>query len=59
MTGPHSPNISNKYMVTIRNKLDSLQETSKRHILNDEYENFVITEIEAAATKQRDKCRLP
>ena len=41
--------ISNKYMVTARNKFDILQEISERHTLNKEYENFVTTHIEATA----------
>ena len=28
-------------MVTERNKFNTFQETSERHTLNDEYENFV------------------
>ena len=50
-------------MVTVRNKFNTHQETFERHTLNDEYENFVTTHIEAAAkctpTKPRAKCRVP
>ena len=48
-------------MVTVRNKFDTLQETSERYIPNDEYEKFVTTYIEAAEympTKPRAKCRV-
>ena len=54
--------ISYKYMVNVRNKFDTLQETSERYTLNDEYENFITTRIEAAVecipTKPRAKCRV-
>ena len=48
----------------VRNKFDTLQETSERHTLNHKYENFVTNRIEAAAaectpTKPRAKCRVP
>ena len=50
-------------MLKVRNKFDTLQETSKRYTLNDKYENFVMANIEAAAgcipTKPRPKCRVP
>ena len=50
-------------MVSIRNKFDTLQETSERHIPNGEYENFVTTHLEAAVecilTKPRAKCIVP
>ena len=50
-------------MVTGRYKFDTLQETSERHILNDDYENFVTGHIEAAAdwiiTKPSAKFRVP
>ena len=40
-----------------------MQETSKRHTPNYEYENFVLTHIEIATecipTKPRTKCRVP
>ena len=32
-------------MLTVRNKFDTLQETSKRHTLNDKYENLVTARI--------------
>ena len=41
--------ICNKYMVTIRNKFDPLQETSERHTPNDKYENFVSAYLKATA----------
>ena len=60
ITGPHLPIvISNKYTITIRNKFDTLQETSKRHTSNNDYQNFVTAHIEVAAecisTKLRAK----
>ena len=51
--------ISNQYTVTEINKFDTPQETSERYIPQDEYENFVTTQMEAAAecipTKPRVK----
>ena len=41
--------ICNKYMVTVRNKFDSLQEISETYTPNDEYENFITAHVEAAA----------
>ena len=50
-------------MLTVKNKFDTLQETSKRHTSNDGYESFVPISIEAAAegilTQPRTKCRVP
>ena len=54
--------ISNKFMITVRNKFDTLQEISERHAPNDEYENFVTAHLEAAEcipTKPRVKCKTP
>ena len=55
--------ISNEYTVTVRNKFDTPQEISGTHTPNDEYENFVIAHMEAAAesipTKPRDVCKVP
>ena len=55
--------IRDKYTLTLRNEFDSLQEKTKTHTPNDEYENFVNTHLEAAAeyipTKQRTKSRVP
>ena len=36
-------------MVPIKNMFDTIHETSERHTLNDKYENFVTTHLEAAA----------
>ena len=51
--------ISNKYRVS--QKFDTFQEISKTHTPNDEYENFVIAHMEAAAeciaTKPNAKCK--
>ena len=45
------------------NQFHTLQETYKRHIPNDEGENFVFAHLKAAAecilTKQGAKCRVP
>ena len=53
--------ISNKYAVTVRNKFHTLQETSERHTLNDEYKIFFTAHIKVAVkciqTKPRAKCR--
>ena len=35
-------------MTTVRNKFDSLQETSETHTSNDEYENFVTSYLGVA-----------
>ena len=55
--------VRNHYTVTVRNKFDSLQETSERLTLNDEYENNVTAPIEIAAecipAKPKVKCRIP
>ena len=49
-------------MIIVRNKFNTLQDTSERHTLNGEYENFVTTHIEEAAiyipTKPKAKCRI-
>ena len=61
-SSPTNSDIRNHYMVTVRNKFDTLQETSEKHTPNDEYENFVTTHMEAAAecipAKPRAKCRV-
>ena len=53
--------IRHKYVLTLRNKFDALQETVT-HTPNEEYENFVNAHLEAAAefipTKQRTKPRV-
>ena len=47
----------------LRNNFDAQQEKSETHTPNDEYENFVNAQLEAAAecipTKQRAKPRVP
>ena len=40
--------IRNQYTLTVRNKFDTIQETSASHTLNDKYENFVTSHKEAA-----------
>ena len=50
-------------MLSVRNKIDTLQEKSKKYTLNKEYENFITAFIEAAAesipTKPKTKYRVP
>ena len=59
----NNKNIRDKYVIALRNKFDALQEKTKTHTPNDEYENFVNTHLEAAAkyipTKHRTKSRVP
>ena len=59
----NNKNISDKYMLTLNNKFDAFQEISETLTLNDQYENFVSEDIEAAAecipTKLRAKHRIP
>ena len=49
--------IRDKYALALRNKYDALQEKTKTHTLNEEYENFVYANLEAAMefipTKQK------
>ena len=55
--------ITDKYTLALRNKYDALQEQKNTHNPNEEYENFVNTQLEVAAefipTKQRTKYRVP
>ena len=55
--------ICNKYTVTVKNQSDTLQEISKRHTLNDEYENILNAHIEAATEcipiKPKAKWKVP
>ena len=50
-------------MVTVRNKVDIIQETSESHTMNDKYENFVTIDLKETAQwmppKPRAKCRVP
>ena len=50
-------------MVTAKNKVNTFQKTSERHIPNDKYEGFVIYHIEIAAKciliKPKAKCWVP
>ena len=50
-------------MLALKNKYDALQEKTKTHTPNEEYENFVNAHLEAAVefipTKQRTKSRVP
>ena len=54
--------IRDKYVLTLWNKFDALQEKTETHTLNDEYENSVNALLEAAAecipTKQRANPRV-
>ena len=51
------------HMVTVKNKFDTLQETSERPTPNNKYENFVTIHIKAAAkcipAKPRAKYKVP
>ena len=55
--------IRDKYVIGLRNKFDALQEKTETRTLNDEYENFVNSHLEAAVkyipTKYRTKSRVP
>ena len=55
----YNRDIRDKYALTLRNKFDELQDKTKSHTPNDEYENFVNAHLEAAAecipTKQKAK----
>ena len=54
--------VRNKYMVTERNRFDTLQEIPETHTPNDEYENFVSVHMETAEcipTKPRAKYTVP
>ena len=59
----YNRDIRDKYMLTLRNKFDTLQEIPETPTVNDEYENFVNAHLEAAElcipTKQRAKPRVP
>ena len=54
--------IRDKYTLALRNKYDDLQEQTKTHTPNEEYENFVKAHLEAATecipTEQRTKYRI-
>ena len=57
-------NIGNYCTITVRNKFNTLQETSEIHILNhNKCENFISIHIEKAAEcipiKPQTKCRVP
>ena len=58
----YNRDIRDEYTLTLRNKYDALQEISKTHTPNDEYENFVNAHLEAAVeckpTKQKAKSRI-
>ena len=61
MTGPCLiMDIRDKYVLTLRNKFDALQEKPETHTPNDEYENFVNAHLETATECiQRAKLRVP
>ena len=54
---------SNKYMITLRNKFNTLQKISKPLTSTNKYKNLVNTHMEAAGecipTKLRTKPRVP
>ena len=47
--------IKDKYVLTLRNKFDALQEKTEKGTPNDEYENFVNAHLEAAVKCIRKK----
>ena len=55
--------ITDKYVVELRNRFETLQEKTEKGTPNDKYENFVNVHIKAAAkcirTKPRTKYRVP
>ena len=55
--------IRDKYVLELANRFDALQEKTEKRTPNDEYENFVNANLEAAAkcipTKPRTKSRVP
>ena len=55
--------IRDKYVLELRNRFETLQEKTEKGTPNDEYENFVNTNVEATAkcipTKPRTKYRVP
>ena len=55
--------ISDKYVLELRNRFETLQEKTEKGTPNEEYENFVNAHLEAAAkcisTKPRTKYRVP
>ena len=55
--------ISDKYVLELRNRFEALQEKTEKGTPNDEYENFVNAHLEAAEnfipTKPRTKYRVP
>ena len=59
----NNKDIRDKYVITLRNKFDALQEKTETHTPNDEYENFVNAHLEAVAkyipTKLRTKIKSP
>ena len=59
----YNRDIWDKYMLTLRNKFNALQEISETLNMNDEYENFIDAHLEATAecipTTQRAKLRVP
>ena len=59
----NNKDIRDKYVIALRNKFDALQEKTETHTPNDEYENFVNANLEAAVkyipTKLRIKSWVP
>ena len=50
--------MSNQYTGIVRNKYETLRETSERHTLNDEYELFVTAQLQTAPKSIPIKPRL-
>ena len=51
----NNKDINDKYTITLRNKVDALQKILEASTLNDKYENFVNTHIEAATDAYQTK----
>ena len=59
----NNKDIWDKYVITLRNKFDALQEKTETRTPNDKFENFINPHLEAVAkyipTKHRTKSRVP
>ena len=59
----NNKDISDKYVIALRNKFEALQEKTETRTPNEEYENFINTHQDAASnympTQHRTKSRVP
>ena len=59
----NNKDIRDKYVITLRNKIDALQKKTETNTQIDEFENFVNAHLEASAkyipTKHRTKSSVP